>query len=47
MQRIVYDRMPTVPLAYERFFDAVNLRVTGFARNMLGYPVDAQIWDAK
>lgn len=47
MQRIVYDQMPVIPLDYERYFDAVNVRVTGFARNMLGYPVNAETWDVK
>ena len=47
MQGIVYDQVPVIPLDYLRYFDAVNLRVTGFTRNMLGFPVDAQNWDAK
>jgi peptide/nickel transport system substrate-binding protein len=47
MQRIVYDRLPVVPLDYTQDLDAVNRRVIGFARNMLGYPVDAEIWDTK
>jgi peptide/nickel transport system substrate-binding protein len=47
MQEIVYDRVPIVPLNYTRYFDAVNSRVRGFARNMLGYPVGAEKWDAK
>ncbi|MGB8907346.1 MAG: peptide ABC transporter substrate-binding protein [Candidatus Cybelea sp.] len=47
MQRIVYEQMPVIPLDYERYFDAVNVRVTGFARNMLGYPVNAETWDVK
>jgi peptide/nickel transport system substrate-binding protein len=47
MQRIVYDRLPVVPLDYTQYFDAVNRRVTGFARNMLGFPVNAEQWDAR
>ncbi|MGA2758824.1 MAG: peptide ABC transporter substrate-binding protein [Candidatus Cybelea sp.] len=47
LQRIVYDRVPVVPLDYLRYFDVMNLRVTGFARNMLGFPVGAERWDAK
>ena len=47
MQQIVYDQMPSIPLDYVRWFDAVNVRVSGFARNMLGYPVDAQTWDVR
>ncbi|MBV8498547.1 MAG: peptide ABC transporter substrate-binding protein [Candidatus Eremiobacteraeota bacterium] len=46
MQEIVYDRLPVIPLDYTRFFDAVGPRVQGFARNMLGYPVNAESWDA-
>jgi peptide/nickel transport system substrate-binding protein len=47
MQRIVYAQLPVIPIEYDRFFDAVNPRVTGFARNMLGYPVNPETWDAK
>jgi len=47
MQQIVYDRLPVVPLDYLRYFDAEGPRVAGFARNMLGYPVNAESWDAK
>jgi ABC-type transport system substrate-binding protein len=47
MQRIVYRDLPAIPLDYLRYFDAVNVRVTGFARNMLGFPINAPDWDAK
>ncbi len=47
MQRIVYERLPVIPLDYPRYFDLEGPRVTGFARNMLGYPVNAEYWDAK
>jgi len=47
LQRIVYDRVPVVPLDYLRYFDVMNSRVTGFARNMLAFPVSAERWDAK
>ncbi|MGA9273830.1 MAG: peptide ABC transporter substrate-binding protein [Candidatus Cybelea sp.] len=47
MQRIVYRDLPVIPLDYLRYFDAVNVRVTGFARNMLGFPVNAPYWDIK
>jgi hypothetical protein len=33
-------------LDYPRYFDVEGPRVSGFARNMLGYPVNAQYWDA-
>lgn len=46
MQQIVYRELPVIPLDYLRYFDVTNRRVTGFARNMLGYPVDAETWDA-
>jgi peptide/nickel transport system substrate-binding protein len=47
LQQIVYDRLPIVPLDYTRYFDVAGPRVAGFGRNMLGYPVDAEHWDAK
>jgi len=47
MQRIIYDRLPILPLDYIRFFDVTSARVTGFARNMLGFPVGAESWDTK
>jgi peptide/nickel transport system substrate-binding protein len=47
MQRLVYNDLPVVPLDYLRFYDAVDGRVSGFARNMLGYPVNAEEWDAR
>ncbi len=47
LQRIVYHRVPVVPLDYLRYFDVMNSRVSGFARNMLGFPVGAERWDAK
>jgi peptide/nickel transport system substrate-binding protein len=47
MQRIVYDQLPVIPLYYDRFLDVTSPRVTGFARNMLGYPVGAENWDTK
>lgn len=47
MQRIVYQNLPVIPIDYTRYFDDVSVRVSGFARNMLGYPVNAQAWDVK
>ncbi|HEY6327676.1 MAG TPA: peptide ABC transporter substrate-binding protein [Candidatus Cybelea sp.] len=47
MQQIVYDRMPVIALDYPRYFDVEGPRVTGFARNMLGYPVNAENWDTR
>lgn len=45
MQQIVYDRLPIIPLDIVVYFDAVDRHVTGFARNMLGFPVGAENWD--
>ncbi len=47
MQRIVYEQLPVIPLDYPRYFDLEGPRVTGFARNMLGYPVNAEGWDTR
>jgi peptide/nickel transport system substrate-binding protein len=47
MQRITRADVPLVPLAFENNVDAIDNRVTGFARNMLLYPVDAANWDAR
>jgi peptide/nickel transport system substrate-binding protein len=47
LQRILYARIPVVPLDYPTYFDVMNSRVTGFARNMLAFPVSAERWDAK
>lgn len=44
MQRILHDRIPTIPLYYETWFDGVNEHVHGFARNMLEYPVAPERW---
>lgn len=45
MQRIVHERLPVIPLYYEIYFDGVNARVRGFARNMLRFPVAPESWD--
>jgi peptide/nickel transport system substrate-binding protein len=47
MQRIVYRELPVLPLDYIRYFDAIDSHVTGFARNMLGFPVNAENWDVR
>jgi peptide/nickel transport system substrate-binding protein len=47
LQQIVYERVPIIPLDYPRYLDAEGPRISGFARNMLGYPVDAENWDTK
>ena len=48
MQRIVYDRLPVIPLDYTFIFSTPRgPRVTGFARNMLAFPVDAETWDTQ
>jgi peptide/nickel transport system substrate-binding protein len=47
MQRIVRADAPIVPVAFESNADVVSDRVTGFRRNMLMYPVDAELWDSR
>ena len=47
MQRIIYGWLPIVSIDYIRYFDAVDDHVSGFARNMLGFPVNAASWDVK
>ena len=47
MQRIVRVDAPLVPVAFESNADVVSDRVTGFRRNMLMYPVDAELWDSR
>ncbi|MFN2448587.1 MAG: ABC transporter substrate-binding protein [Candidatus Baltobacteraceae bacterium] len=44
MQRIVHENAPVIPLYYMTWFDGVNRRVRGFARNMLQYPVAPETW---
>lgn len=44
MQRMVHDDVPAIPLYYETYFEGVNPRVHGFARNMLRYPVAPESW---
>lgn len=47
MQRIVREDVPVIPIAFESNVDVVRDRVSGFRRNMLMYPVDAQYWDTR
>jgi peptide/nickel transport system substrate-binding protein len=47
MQRIVRRDVPVVPIAFQLDVDAISDRVSGFARNMLRYPVDAASWDVR
>jgi peptide/nickel transport system substrate-binding protein len=47
MQRIVRAGAPVVPVAFESNADVVSDRVTGFRRNMLMYPVGAELWDSR
>lgn len=46
MQQLVRAGRPVIPLYYETYFEGLSPRVSGFARNMLRYPVDPQRWDA-
>ena len=45
MQRIVRNDAPIVSIAFQSNIDAVSNRVSGFRRNMLMYPVNAENWD--
>ena len=45
LQRLVYDRLPVVPLYYETYLEAAGARVHGVQRNMLRYPVNPETWD--
>lgn len=47
MQRIVRADAPIVPITFQSNVDVVNDRVSGFRRNMLMYPIDAEIWDVR
>jgi ABC-type transport system substrate-binding protein len=47
MQRIIRDRVAIVPLFYLVGFDGVSKRVSGFARNMLYYPVSPELWSVQ
>jgi ABC-type transport system substrate-binding protein len=47
MQRVVRERLPLIPLHYITNFDVIGRRVSGFARNMLEYPVGVENWDAR
>ncbi len=47
MQRIVRTDAPIVPIAFESSVDVIGDRVSGFRRNMLMYPVDAETWDTR
>ncbi|HET7814907.1 MAG TPA: ABC transporter substrate-binding protein [Candidatus Baltobacteraceae bacterium] len=44
MQHIVHDQVPQIPLYYETWYDGLNDRVGGFARNMLEFPVAPEKW---
>lgn len=46
MQRLVHGALPVIPIYYMTYFDGVQSRVRGFARNMLEYPVAPESWDA-
>lgn len=47
MQRIIRRDAPVMPLAFQSNVDAISVRVSGFARNMLMYPVAAANWDVR
>ena len=45
MQRRIDDALPVIPIFYETYFDGMDTRVHGFARNMLRFPVAPERWD--
>jgi peptide/nickel transport system substrate-binding protein len=45
MQALVRDAIPVIPLYYLSYYDGVDSHVSGFARNMLQYPVAPERWD--
>ena len=47
MQRIIRADAPIVPIAFQSDIDVINNRISGFRRNMLMYPGDAENWDAR
>jgi peptide/nickel transport system substrate-binding protein len=44
--RVVHDDVPLVPLYDLLYIEGVDTRVTGYARNMLRFPVHPEQWDA-
>ncbi len=44
---VVHDDVPLVPLYDLLYIEGVDTRVTGYARNMLRYPVRPEDWDAR
>lgn len=47
MRRLVHDDVPLIPLYDEVYLEGVGTRVTGYAKNMLRYPVAPEAWDAE
>ena len=47
MQRIVRADAPIAAVAFASNVDVVSNRVSGFRRNMLMYPVEAELWDTR
>jgi ABC-type transport system substrate-binding protein len=45
--RIVHEEAPMIPLHDLIYIEGVDTRVTGYARNMLRFPVNAETWDAR
>jgi len=44
--RLVHDDVPLVPLFDEIYLEGVDLRVSGYRKNMLRFPVWPEEWDA-
>lgn len=45
--RLVAADVPLIPLYDSLYIQGVDTRVSGYARNMLRYPVNAENWDAR
>jgi peptide/nickel transport system substrate-binding protein len=45
--RLVHDDVPLVPLFDEVYLEGVDVRVSGYRKNMLRFPVHPEEWDAK
>ncbi len=47
MQMLVHNDVPVIPLYYEQYLEGISTRVTGYQRNMLRIPVNAENWDTR
>jgi peptide/nickel transport system substrate-binding protein len=47
MARLIHDDVAVVPLFDEIYLEGVDLRVSGYRKNMLRFPVRPEEWDAR